>query len=166
MKAMKVLAAMFVAAAMFSFTGCSKDEKTVDKNDVVGNWNLETMVLTRTISGLTGEYAVMNGTQSQNVGPDEGESSIFTFNSDGTCIIQNNFQEGNETSTGTWSVSGNNLIWDLVDEEGVADHQVLVVEEVSSTQMVLSASKSVNEEMVPGQVAKIDMRVEIHLSKM
>ena len=44
---------MFVAAAMFAVSGCSKDdEKTVNQNDVIGSWGLETLIYSRTILTL------------------------------------------------------------------------------------------------------------------
>ena len=170
MKTMKLFAAMFVAATMFAVTGCSKDdEKTVSKDDVIGSWGLETLVYTRTISGLTGEYAQYNGSQTDSAGPEEGESSIFTFNSDGTCTLHNIFIEDeetiSETSTGTWSVSDNMLTFDLVDEAGTADHQVMTIKEISSTKFVLTKEASMEQEFVPGQMGTLTISVEMILKK-
>ncbi len=172
MKSIKVLATMFVAAAMFAVSGCSKDdEKTVNQNDVIGSWSLDAITYSRTISGLTGEYAQYNGTQTDSAGPEEGESSIFTFNSDGTCTLHNIFieEEGtiDETLTGTWSVSGNTLTFDVVDETEAssANHRVMTIKEISSTKMVLAKEETVQEELVPGQMATLTLSVEMILKK-
>ena len=173
MKTMKFFAAMFVAATMFAVTGCSKDEDSVNKDDVVGSWSLDKMIMTQTVSGLTGEYAIYNGSQTQESGPEEGESSIFTFNSDGTINVANTFIDHDnndeivtETGTGTWSLSGNKLAFDVVYDNQDTDSQVFVVEEVTGTKLVLSTEKTqTDSQSIPGQTATITYSVKLKFNK-
>lgn len=175
MKTVRFLAAMFVAAAMFAVTGCSKDNEggSVIKDKIVGSWAMETMTVTQTVSGLTGEYAAMNGSRTNTSGPEEGESSIFIFNNDGTVSNvnvfidhDNNDEIVNQTSTGTWSLNGKELTLILVDEEGVTDTMVLNVEEVTSNKLVLTTERSMDDSTsIPGQVATITVSIKLDFSR-
>lgn len=175
MKTMRFLAAMFVAAAMFAVTGCSKDDEggSVSKDKIEGSWAMETMTVTQTVSGLTSEYAAMNGSRTNTSGPEEGESSIFIFNNDGTVSNvnvfidhDNNDEIVNQTSTGTWSLNGKELTLILVDEEGVTDTMVLNVEEVTSNKLVLTTERSMDDSTsIPGQVATITVSIKLDFSR-
>jgi hypothetical protein len=172
---MKLFAAMFIAATMFAVTGCSKDDEgsSINRDDVVGSWSLQKMIVTQTVSGLTGNYAALNGSDTRESGPEEGESSIFNFNNDGVLTAENTFIDHDnddaivtETGTGTWSLSGKNLTIDIVYDNSDTDHQVFVVDEVTSTKLVLSIDKTMTDNTsIPGQVATITYSVKVEYKR-
>jgi len=175
MKTMKVLVAMFVAATMFAVTGCSKDDEgsSINRDDVVGSWSVVKMTISQSISGLTGEYASLNGSRTQESGPEEGESSIFTFNSDGTAIVSNTYIDHDnndavltETGNGTWTLSGKELTLNVTYDNDDTDSQVFMVDEVTSTKLVLSVEQSTTDSTsIPGQTATITYSVSVEFQK-
>lgn len=102
---MKMFAAMFCAAMVFAFTGCSKDTE----KDIVGSWSLVSTTVTETIQGQS---------HTETETPEEGESSIATFNEDHTYKIVVTYREsGSFTTTGTYSLDGDKLTITLEGQE-------------------------------------------------
>jgi hypothetical protein len=165
MKAMKVLAALFVAASMFAVAGCSKDD-SISKNDLVGSWNMTKQYVSQTVSGLTGEYASYNGTREHETEFEEGRSTVFIFGSDGSFSIVNTTPEGSRTRTGTWSLSGTTVTMNVpYTEGGEPETQQMNVDEVSGSKLVLSTRMTETTE-VGGQVATLENVVKIYFDKM
>jgi hypothetical protein len=106
MKKMKLFAAMFCAMATLAFTSCSSDIE----EDIIGTWKATKMTATTTISGFTGEYAELNGTQTEDMSPEEGESYTITFNEDGTYAAVTVDEEGTETENGKYTIKDDKLI--------------------------------------------------------
>ncbi len=158
---------MFVAASMFVVAGCSKDNEgsSVNKNDLVGSWNMTKMHVVETVSGLTDEYAAYNGTQEREMSPGEGESTVFIFGSDGTYTIKNVSPNNTLERTGTWSLSGKTLTVSL-PEDGEMHSETMEVDKVTSSNLILSKHITETRELVPGQVASIVDDATFYFDKM
>ena len=162
---MKVLAAMFVAASMFVVAGCSKDDESINKDDLVGSWNMTKVHVTETVSGLTDEYAAYNGTHEQDMNPGEGEATIFIFGSDGTYTIKNISPNNTLERTGTWSLSGKTLTVSLPEDDEMHS-ETMTVDKVTGSNLVLSKHMSETRELAPGQVASIVDDATFYFDKM
>ena len=158
---------MFVAASMFVVAGCSKDNEgsSVNKNDLVGSWNMTKAHVTETVSGLTGEYAAYNGTHEREMSPGEGESTVFIFGSDGTYTIKNVSPNNTLERTGTWSLSGKTLTVSL-PEDGEMHSETMEVDKVTSSNLILSKHITETRELAPGQVASIVDDATFYFDKM
>ena len=101
---MKFYAAMCCAAMMFVFTGCSKDLE----DEIIGSWSLQSETVTETYNGQT---------HTETEYPEEGESTIITFNEDNT-FTEVVIYDGNDfTTTGTYSINGDKLTINPEDDE-------------------------------------------------
>jgi hypothetical protein len=104
MKTMKVLATLFVAAAMFALTGCSKDAE----KDIIGSWRLLSTTVTETYQGQT---------HSETETLTEDEPIIYTFNENNTFSMSANYEGNDFDRTGTYSLNNDKLTIKWDDEE-------------------------------------------------
>ena len=102
-KAMKMFAALFSAAIVFAFTGCTKDLE----KDIVGSWKTVGGTVTQTIDGESHTTPVTLG---------EGDSTIMTFNEDHTYVNVTVYGGQSRTGTGTYSIKDDKLT--LTDSKG------------------------------------------------
>jgi len=134
-KTFKFFMAVAFAAVTLGLTGCSKTEDLI-----LGSWELQSETYTHSISGLTGEYAEYNGTQTETMTPSEGESIVVTFNNDGTVITVTTYQNNGNTQSGTYTVSDDKLTMTI---DNVA--QVFDITDISKSEMVLTMTESRTE---------------------
>lgn len=134
---MKVFAAMFCAAMVFAFTGCSKDLE----KEIVGSWRWESTTITETIQGQS---------HTETDTPDEGESTIFTFNEDNTCSETVTYEGQTFTTTGTYSLNGDQLTIQLQDQDEPSTSTV----DIDGSDMTLTYTESYGEASIK-MVAKM-----------
>lgn len=161
MKKMKFFAAMCCAAMMFALTGCSDD---FEEDDLIGSWNLKKTTYTETISGLTGEYAQYNGTHTETEYPENGESTILTFNSDHTCTNTETYEGQTYTSNATWSLNDDKLTITYIEGGETSTEQATIVE-LDGSKLVLSYSESYSNEVEPGMTAHAKYTVKMEFEK-
>lgn len=122
-KTMKLFAAMFCAAMVFAFTGCSKDYE----NDIIGSWKVISATITETYQGET-------HTETQTP---EG-LNILTFNSDHTY---QGSTDGQVNDSGTWSIDGDKLTMNSVE-----DGALVFTIDIDGSDMTLTTSMSFGSE--------------------
>ena len=92
--------------AAFAFTSCSKDD---DDDSIVGKWEY-------TSTKIEGnEY-------SKTYDREEGESEIFEFKSDGTCVNTTEYDGDIDVVTGKYTTSGNTL--SIIDDEDGDEYKI------------------------------------------
>lgn len=124
MKSMKFFAAMFVAATMFAFTGCSKDYE----DEIIGTWKVTSISVTETFNGQS---------HTEDETP-QGEYTL-TFNEDKT-VVATAVEEGHtETDNGTYSIDDDTLIMTLEGET-----QRLAID-IDGNDMTLTLNQSFSE---------------------
>jgi hypothetical protein len=124
MKSIKFFAAMFVAASMFAFTGCSKDYE----DEIIGTWKVTSIIVTETFNGQS---------HTEDETP-QGENTL-TFNEDKT-VVATTVEEGHtETENGTYSIDDDTLIMTLEGET-----QRLAID-IDGNDMTLTLNQSFSE---------------------
>ena len=119
---------MFCAAMFFAFTGCSKDFE----KDIVGSWRLVSTTITETIQGQS---------HTETETPDEGESTIMTFNEDNTCSESVTYEGQTFTTTGTYSINGDQLTIQLQDQDEPSTSTI----DIDGNNMTLTYTESYGE---------------------
>ena len=104
MKTMKFFAAMCCAVMMFAFTGCSKDLE----DEIIGSWSLVSETVIETYNGQS---------HTETEYPEEGDSTIITFNEDNTYTEVVIYDGNDFTTTGTYSINGDKLTINPEDDE-------------------------------------------------
>jgi len=156
-KTFKFFLAVAFTALTVGLVGCSKDAEDL----IIGDWDVQNMVYSYTISGLTGDYAVMNGTNSDTITMDPGESATISFKKDGTVTLVNVSEGETETDNGTYTIKDNKLTM-TVDN----DPQTYDITKISKSELVLTASESIEEyDEDLGQTYKMEMTLILNLKK-
>lgn len=119
---------MFCTAMVFAFTGCSKDLE----KDIIGSWRLVNTTITETIQGQS---------HTETETPDEGESTIMTFNEDNTCSESVTYDGQTFTSTGTYSINGDQLTIHFAGEEEPTTSTI----DIDGSNMTLTYTESYGE---------------------
>ena len=117
---------MFCAAMVFAFTGCSKDLE----KDIVGSWSMVSTTIFETIQGQT---------HTETETPEEGESTIFTFNEDNTCSKSVTYAGQNFTTNGTYSIKDDQLT--ITMEEQTSTGKI----EIDGSDMTLTFTETQGE---------------------
>ena len=140
MKTLKTLAAVVIAALTLSLTGCGKDAEDL----IIGSWNMNSVIYTITTSGLTGDYAQYNGSHTETETPGPGESTVLTFQKDGTMTSTYTDEDGTYTQAGTYTVKDDKLT--MTFTEG-------------------NQTETETEEFMPGMTATTSITMKINLTK-
>ena len=154
-KTLKTLAAVFGAALIMCTIGCSKDPEDL----IIGSWDVQNIIMSRTISGLTGEFAEYNGTVCDTIAPEPGESTTLTFNKDNTCVIVNVEQQNTDTQNGTYTVVDKTLTMTI---DG--DAETYVIDNIDKKNMTLSVTES-GTDTEAGQTYTYSYSMKINLIK-
>lgn len=126
MKSMKVFAAMFCAAMVFAFVGCSKKDLT---KDILGSWKATTIIHSETYQG-----------QSRTMTEEPEGDCRITFNEDRTFKATTN---GKVDGTGAWYIVDGKL---LMTSVGIVMHLGVepVTVDIDGNDMTLTKSETRN----------------------
>ena len=160
MKTLKTLAAVVIAALTLSLTSCGKDAEDL----IIGSWEMISATYTMTTSGLTGDYAQYNGTQTETETPAAGESTVMTFQKDGTYTNVNTDEDGTYTTSGTYTVKDDKLTMTMT-EGNQTETMTFNIDNIDKKNMVISYSETGTEEVVPGMTATMSVTIKINLTK-
>lgn len=120
---MKKIFTLAIMALMLVFLGCSKDDNNSSSSDIIGEWYLSNE---KGYSYLEGEKDIYDDSYSQ-----ETAYSFITFNSDKTVVMYD--AEEDETTTGTWKISGKKLTITVSGETNI-----ITLKTLNSTTFVIN----------------------------
>lgn len=130
-KSLKTLAAVVIAALTFGLTACTKDADDL----IIGSWEMTSMTLSIDSSDAPEDSWSNTWT------PEQGESTVWTFNKDNTVTVTDTENGETTTENGTYSVKDNTLTM-TVDSET----EILNIDNIDKKSMTLSISESNTEE--------------------
>lgn len=137
MKSIKTLVSVAFAALTLSLTGCSKDPEDL----IIGDWEMTSIVWTLSSSESPEPW-------SETITPNEGESTVFTFNKDNTMVMVDVTAEGTDTQSGTYKVDDDKLSMTYVDEDGDTVTDTYTIDKIDKKSMTISESASATEDGV------------------
>ncbi len=155
MKKIKSMLAVAIAALAMTFSSCGKDYEDL----IVGSWEMTKMVATMTYSGFPDEYDV-NGTQTETITPEDGQSLTMTFSADGNVtIVSVDPEDGTETTNGTYTIKDDQLTIAGGELTGV-----YTIDNLDKSNMTLSNHQEMSEQL-EGQTATMSVDVKMELKK-
>lgn len=134
-KSLKTLAAVVIAALTFGLTACTKDADDL----IIGSWEMTSMTYSIDISGAPEDSWSRSNTWT----PEQGESTVWTFNKDNTVTVTDTENGETTTENGTYSVKDNTLTM-TVDSET----EILNIDNIDKKSMTLSINYSETDEGV------------------